>query len=61
MYTCYNFFRSSKDLLEALDSNFPFYLVHGTYIHEIYLYALLEILNYAPQLRRNILILIIRK
>ncbi|KAG5330989.1 RRN3 factor, partial [Acromyrmex heyeri] len=52
---------SNKDLLEALDSNFPFYLVHGTYIHEIYLYALLEILNYAPQLRRNILILIIRK
>ncbi|EGI57994.1 RNA polymerase I-specific transcription initiation factor RRN3 [Acromyrmex echinatior] len=52
---------SNKDLLEALDSNFPFYLVHGTYIHEIYLYALLEILNYAPQLRRNILSLIIRK
>ncbi|XP_018302784.1 RNA polymerase I-specific transcription initiation factor RRN3 [Mycetomoellerius zeteki] len=52
---------SNTDLLEALDSHFPFYLVHGTYVHEIYLYALLEILNYAPQLRRNILILIIRK
>ncbi|KYN17466.1 RNA polymerase I-specific transcription initiation factor RRN3 [Trachymyrmex cornetzi] len=52
---------SNKDLLEALETHFPFYLVHGTYIHEIYVYALLEILNYAPQLRRNILILIIRK
>ncbi|KYN08076.1 PREDICTED: RNA polymerase I-specific transcription initiation factor RRN3 [Cyphomyrmex costatus] len=52
---------SNNDLLEAIELHFPFHLIHGTYVHEIYLHALLEMLNYAPQLRRNMFILIIQK
>ncbi|XP_011155853.1 RNA polymerase I-specific transcription initiation factor RRN3 [Solenopsis invicta] len=51
---------SNKVLLQALISQFP-YIVHGTYTHEIYVYALLQILNYAPQLRSNILLFIINR
>ncbi|XP_071581207.1 RNA polymerase I-specific transcription initiation factor RRN3 isoform X1 [Temnothorax nylanderi] len=51
---------SDKVLLQSLVSQFP-YIVHGTYTHEIYIYALLQILNYAPQLRSNILVFIINR
>lgn len=55
-----NFSRSSQVLLQSLASQFP-YIAHGTYTHEIYIYALLQILNYAPQLRSDILSLIINR
>ncbi|XP_029663030.1 RNA polymerase I-specific transcription initiation factor RRN3 isoform X3 [Formica exsecta] len=51
---------SSQVLLQFLASQFP-YIAHGTYTHEIYIYALLQILNYAPQLRSDILSLIINR
>ncbi|EFN70240.1 RNA polymerase I-specific transcription initiation factor RRN3 [Camponotus floridanus] len=51
---------SSQVLLQSLASQFP-YIAHGTYTHEIYIYALLQILNYAPQLRSDILSLIINR
>ncbi|XP_012524208.2 RNA polymerase I-specific transcription initiation factor RRN3 [Monomorium pharaonis] len=51
---------SNKVLLQSLVSQFP-YIIHGTYIHEVYIYALLQILNYAPQLRSNILVFIINR
>ncbi|XP_072750819.1 RNA polymerase I-specific transcription initiation factor RRN3 isoform X2 [Anoplolepis gracilipes] len=51
---------SSQVLLQSLASQFP-YIKHGTYTHEIYIYALLQILNYAPQLRSDILSLIINR
>ncbi|KAL6254420.1 hypothetical protein P5V15_014468 [Pogonomyrmex californicus] len=51
---------SSKVLLQSLVSQFP-YIVHGTYTHEVYIYALLQILNYAPQLRSDILVFIINR
>lgn len=51
---------SSEVLLQSLALQFP-YIAHGTYTHEIYIYALLQILNYAPQLRSNILSLIINR
>ncbi|KAL6423028.1 hypothetical protein ACFW04_010482 [Cataglyphis niger] len=51
---------SSQVLLQSLSSQFP-YIAHGTYTHEIYMYALLQILNYAPQLRSDILSLIINR
>lgn len=50
---------SNEVLLESLRFQFPLYVVHGAYIHEIYIYALLKVLNYAPQLRSAILVLII--
>ncbi|XP_011858498.1 PREDICTED: RNA polymerase I-specific transcription initiation factor RRN3 [Vollenhovia emeryi] len=51
---------SDKVLLQSLVSRFP-YIIHGTYTHEIYIHALLQILNYAPQLRSNILVFIINR
>ena len=51
---------SSQVLLQSLALQFP-YIAHGTYTHEIYIYALLQILNYAPQLRSDILSLIINR
>ncbi|XP_050453015.1 RNA polymerase I-specific transcription initiation factor RRN3-like isoform X1 [Cataglyphis hispanica] len=51
---------SSQVLLQSLSSQFP-YIAHGTCTHEIYMYALLQILNYAPQLRSDILSLIINR
>lgn len=56
----YIFCRSSEVLLQSLALQFP-YIAHGTYTHEIYIYALLQILNYAPQLRSDILSLIINR
>nr|XP_033339466.1 RNA polymerase I-specific transcription initiation factor RRN3 [Megalopta genalis] len=51
---------SSKLLLQSLRGRFP-YIVHGTHTHEVYIYALLQILEYAPQLRSDILSLIINR
>ncbi|KAL0124157.1 hypothetical protein PUN28_006173 [Cardiocondyla obscurior] len=51
---------SDKVILQALVSQFP-YIIHGTYTHEVYMFALLQIVNYAPQLRSNILIFIINR
>ncbi|XP_076236252.1 RNA polymerase I-specific transcription initiation factor RRN3 homolog Tif-IA [Calliopsis andreniformis] len=51
---------SSKLLLQSLRGRFP-YLIHGTHIHEVYVYALIQILDYAPQLRSDILSLIINR
>ncbi|XP_054000888.1 RNA polymerase I-specific transcription initiation factor RRN3 [Hylaeus anthracinus] len=51
---------SSKLLLQSLRARFP-YIVHGTHTHEVYVYALIQILEYAPQLRSDILSLIINR
>ena len=51
---------SSKLLLQSLRGRFP-YIVHGTHTHEVYVYALIQILDYAPQLRSDILSLIINR
>lgn len=51
---------SSKLLLQSLRGRFP-YIVHGTHTHEVYVSALLQILDYAPQLRSDILSLIINR
>ncbi|XP_078033044.1 RNA polymerase I-specific transcription initiation factor RRN3 homolog Tif-IA isoform X1 [Augochlora pura] len=51
---------SSKLLLQSLRGRFP-YSAHGTHTHEVYIYALLQILEYAPQLRSDILSLIINR
>ncbi|XP_031839526.1 RNA polymerase I-specific transcription initiation factor RRN3 homolog Tif-IA [Nomia melanderi] len=51
---------SSKLLLQSLRGRFP-YIIHGTHMHEVYVYALLQILEYAPQLRSDILSLIINR
>ncbi|XP_003490029.1 RNA polymerase I-specific transcription initiation factor RRN3 [Bombus impatiens] len=51
---------SSKLLLQSLRARFP-YIVHGTRTHEVYVYALIQILSYAPQLRSDILSLIINR
>ncbi|XP_015190630.1 PREDICTED: RNA polymerase I-specific transcription initiation factor RRN3 [Polistes dominula] len=48
---------STKLLLQSVRANFP-YIVLGTHIHEVYIYSLLQILNYAPQLQSDILTLI---
>lgn len=51
---------SSKLLLQSLRARFP-YIIHGTHTHEIYVFALLQIIQYAPQLRSDILSLIINR
>ncbi|XP_029034108.2 RNA polymerase I-specific transcription initiation factor RRN3 [Osmia bicornis bicornis] len=51
---------SSKLLLQSLRGRFP-YITHGTHTHEVYIYALIQILEYAPQLRSDILSLIINR
>ncbi|XP_076636521.1 RNA polymerase I-specific transcription initiation factor RRN3 homolog Tif-IA [Colletes latitarsis] len=51
---------SSKLLLQSLRGRFP-YIVHGTHTHEVYVYALIQIFEYAPQLRSDILSLIINR
>lgn len=51
---------SNKVLLQSLCLQFPF-VIRGTYTHEVYIYALLQVLNYAPQLRSDILCLIINR
>ncbi|KOC62808.1 RNA polymerase I-specific transcription initiation factor RRN3 [Habropoda laboriosa] len=51
---------SSELLLQSLIARFP-YIVHGTHTHEVYVYALIQILEYAPQLRSDILSLIINR
>ncbi|CAK9818627.1 RNA polymerase I-specific transcription initiation factor RRN3 [Anthophora plagiata] len=51
---------SSELLLQSLRGRFP-YIVHGTHTHEVYVYALIQILEYAPQLRSDILSLIINR
>ncbi|XP_076301490.1 RNA polymerase I-specific transcription initiation factor RRN3 homolog Tif-IA [Lasioglossum baleicum] len=51
---------SSKLLLQSLRGRFP-YIAHGTHMHEVYVYALLQVLEYAPQLRSDILSLIINR
>lgn len=51
---------SSKLLLQSLRARFP-YIIHGTHTHEIYVYALLQIIDYAPQLRSDILSLIVNR
>lgn len=56
----YFFFRSSTLLVQSLSSRYPYYKIN-THAHEIYLHALLQILDYAPQLRPEILSLIINK
>lgn len=54
------YFRSSKLLLQSLGARFP-YFIQGTHTHEVYVYALLQILEYAPHLRSDILSLIINR
>ncbi|XP_043604914.1 RNA polymerase I-specific transcription initiation factor RRN3 [Bombus pyrosoma] len=51
---------SSKLLLQSLRARFP-YIVHGARTHKVYVYALIQILSYAPQLRSDILSLIINR
>lgn len=51
---------SSKLLLQSLRGRFP-YIAHGTRMHQVYVYALLQVLEYAPQLRSDILSLIINR
>ncbi|XP_071862578.1 RNA polymerase I-specific transcription initiation factor RRN3 homolog Tif-IA [Bombus fervidus] len=51
---------SSKLLLQSLRARFP-YIVHGTRTHQVYVYALIQIISYAPQLRSDILSLIINR
>ncbi|XP_060818468.1 RNA polymerase I-specific transcription initiation factor RRN3 [Bombus pascuorum] len=51
---------SSKLLLQSLRARFP-YIVHGTRTHQVYVYALIQIISYAPQLRPDILSLIINR
>lgn len=51
---------SSKLMLQSLRGRFP-YIIHGTHTHEVYVYALIQILDYAPQLRSDILSLIINR
>ncbi|KZC07908.1 RNA polymerase I-specific transcription initiation factor RRN3, partial [Dufourea novaeangliae] len=51
---------SSKLLLQSFKGRFP-YIIHGTHMHEVYVYALLQILEYAPQLRSEVLSLIINR
>ncbi|XP_012137298.2 RNA polymerase I-specific transcription initiation factor RRN3 homolog Tif-IA isoform X1 [Megachile rotundata] len=51
---------SSKLLLQSLRGRFP-YMAHGTHTHEVYVYALIQILEYAPQMRSDILSLIINR
>lgn len=53
-------FRSSKVLLQSLRARFP-YIIHETHTHEVYVYALIQIIEYAPQLRSDILSLIINR
>ncbi|KAK2576891.1 hypothetical protein KPH14_005516 [Odynerus spinipes] len=51
---------SSKLLLQSVRARFP-YIIHGTHAHEVYMHALLQLLDYAPQLRSDILSLIINR
>lgn len=51
---------SSKLLLQSVRSRFP-YIIHGVRAHEVYVNALLQLLEYAPQLRADILSLIINR
>ncbi|XP_066589763.1 RNA polymerase I-specific transcription initiation factor RRN3 isoform X1 [Prorops nasuta] len=51
---------SSKILLQSIRAKFP-YMTHDTHTHEIYVYALLQIPEYAPQLQLDILSLIINR
>ncbi|KAG6804219.1 RNA polymerase I-specific transcription initiation factor RRN3 [Apis mellifera caucasica] len=51
---------SSKVLLQSLRARFP-YIIHETHTHEVYVYALIQIIEYAPQLRSDILSLIINR
>lgn len=51
---------SSKLLLQSVRLRFP-YIIHGTHVHEVYIYSLLQLLEYAPQLRSDILSLIINR
>ncbi|KAI4504023.1 hypothetical protein M0802_000494 [Mischocyttarus mexicanus] len=51
---------SNKLLLQSVRAKFP-YIVLGTHIHEVYVYSLLQILEYAPQLQSDILTLIINR
>ncbi|CAD1479145.1 unnamed protein product [Heterotrigona itama] len=51
---------SSKLLLQSLGARFP-YFIHGSHTHEVYIYALIQILEYAPHLRFDILSLIINR
>ncbi|KOX67426.1 RNA polymerase I-specific transcription initiation factor RRN3 [Melipona quadrifasciata] len=51
---------SSKLLLQSLGARFP-YFIQGTHTHEVYIYALIQILEYAPHLQSDILSLIINR
>ncbi|XP_017886626.1 RNA polymerase I-specific transcription initiation factor RRN3 [Ceratina calcarata] len=51
---------SSKLLLQSVRARYP-YIIHGTHTHQVYVYALIQILDYAPQLRSDILSLIINR
>ncbi|KAK1137539.1 hypothetical protein K0M31_002044 [Melipona bicolor] len=51
---------SSKLLLQSLGARFP-YFIQGTHTHEVYVYALIQILEYAPHLQSDILSLIINR
>lgn len=55
-----NFCRSRKCLLYSIESQYP-YITHSTYIHEVYIHALLYIPNYAPYLRSDILSIVINR
>ncbi|XP_015595877.1 RNA polymerase I-specific transcription initiation factor RRN3 [Cephus cinctus] len=51
---------SSDVLLQSLTSMYP-YMKRSTHSHEIYVHSLLQILEYAPQLRSDIVSLIINR
>ncbi|KAF3423756.1 hypothetical protein E2986_01622 [Frieseomelitta varia] len=51
---------SSKLLLQSLGARFP-YFIQGIHTHEVYVHALIQILEYAPHLRSDILSLIINR
>jgi RNA polymerase I-specific transcription initiation factor RRN3 len=52
--------RSSDVLVQSFTTLYP-HITEGTIVTQQYIYALLQILEYAPQLRKDILSLIIYK
>ncbi|EFN78860.1 RNA polymerase I-specific transcription initiation factor RRN3, partial [Harpegnathos saltator] len=49
---------SRKCLLYSIESEYP-YITHSTYIHEVYVHALLSITHYAPYLKSDIIFIVI--
>lgn len=51
---------SGTMLLQSISEKFPYFKA-STHIHEVYIYSLLRIITYAPELRRELLHLVINR